>query len=183
MSIYNNKNINIDTLGIINTNKFSLNILFLEEFFSLEDFGGFNMIINSIKTKVGLGPNLNKKEEITSTTIRANFMVDNKEKEILIERNDLNKIFAFIRIYSNVNNFINIVMFRSDKYDKNDIINRINSIHFFRGAFKVKLKICIKSCVYFLANSSLISPKSDKLEIINKANFLAKNSFLLNKNT
>ena len=34
-----------------------------------------------------------------------------------------------------------MVMFRSDKYDKDDIMNKINSIHFFKGAFKVKLQI------------------------------------------
>ena len=41
-------------------------------------------------------------------------------------------------------------------------------------SFKPISNICKKSLVLFLTNSSFITYKSDKYDIINKANFLAK---------
>ena len=63
----------------------------LEEFFSLEDYAEFNMIQTSLITKIGLFDFLYKNREITSNTVRANFMVDKKEIEILMEKNNLKK--------------------------------------------------------------------------------------------
>ena len=142
--------------------EFTKKLMNLEDFYSLEDYAGFYTIETGIKSNVGLFDLLYKNREITPNTVRANFMVGKKEKEILMERNDLKKIFAFIRIYSNEKDFINLLIYRKDIYNTKDILNKINNISFFKGAFKIKLKIQefpIKN--YILVEISKIDKNSD----------------------
>ena len=122
-----------------------LNIIFsLEVFFSLEDYGNFNMIRSNIQSNVLVNDSFGlKKTKITKTCVRVSFPFEDKEKEIIMEKYDLKKIYKFIRIYSNERNFINILINREERNDiRNDIINKINeNRNVFRGAIRVNLKI------------------------------------------
>ena len=84
--------------------------------------------------------NLNK-NKITITTVRANFLLDGKMKEVLIEKSILIKAFAIFKIYSENNKFIKILVNRAEKYDINEILKKINENRIFRAAFKIYLNI------------------------------------------
>ena len=122
-------------------------ILSLEEYFSIEDYA----TLIAIQTCLGrtrrldlfTSPSikLNEDEKITNTTIKVNFLIDGKTKEILMEKNMLKKIYAFCKIYSEHDKSIKVLMLRAENYDPNSILKRINEIRFFKGAFKNYLNI------------------------------------------
>ena len=94
------------------------------------------MILLFLKSKI----NMNKDKKISPSTIRANFLVDNKEKEVLIEKKIISKVYKICKIYFD-NNVIKIIINRADKYDTNEILKKINENRIFRGAFKTTLNI------------------------------------------
>ena len=128
-------------------NEIEKKIFNLEEYYSIEDYATLCGIQTCFaKTKIvnvflASAVNLNENKEMTNTTIRANFLIDGKDKEILLEKNILNKIYAFSRIYSEIGKFVNILILRAEKYDTKDILKKINEIRFFKGAFKTQLNI------------------------------------------
>jgi hypothetical protein len=111
-----------------------------EEYYSIEDYGELLTYQTCLKTTQGLDLlfnskiNLNKDGTITNSTVRANFLVDGNPKEVLIEKKKLDKIYAICKIYSEEDKFIKILINRTDKYDTDEILKKINEIRFFRGA-------------------------------------------------
>ena len=118
-------------------NQFVNTILDLEEIFCLEDFGNFTMIINCIQsTKV----DLTKKEFNKASHIRVYFLMGENERELIIKIKDLKKVYSFIKIYYN-NNYINFLLIRSEEYNPNYILKRINDYKYIKGALGIHLKI------------------------------------------
>ena len=121
-----------------------------EEYYSIEDYGN---LLNLLKSQTYLQENkvldiffnskinMNKNNEVINTTIRANFCVDGKEKEILIEKSILNKAYAICKLYSENNKFIKILVNRAEKYDTNEILKKINENRIFRGVLKCNLNV------------------------------------------
>jgi len=121
-------------------------IMNLEEYYSIEDYGIFLTIQTCLQTMKALDfffsskINLNK-NKITIHTVKANFLVDRKMKEVLIEKSILIKGFAIFKIYSENNKFIKILVNRAEKYDINEILKKINENTIFKGAVKIYLNI------------------------------------------
>ena len=121
-------------------------IMNLEEYYSIEDYGNFLTIQTCLRTmkasdfffssKIDLNKN-----KITNTTVRAYFLIDGKEKELLIVKNILIKAFAIFKIYSENNKFIKILVNRAEKYDINEILKKINENIIFKSAFRIYLNI------------------------------------------
>jgi len=115
----------------------------LEEYYSLEDYGNYKMIQSSITTIYDFDNEKNDKKN--QLKIRINFMVykDEKvnEKEEIIKKNDLKKIYSIIKINSEDSKFIKIFLLREKKYNPNDILNRINNMRYFKGPIKIYLNI------------------------------------------
>ena len=82
----------------MSNNEYTDYVLNLEIYYSIEDFGNFSMIKNDLKT--------NLKKNKRKNEIRVNFPISNNVKEVIMEKNDLQKIYSFIRIYSTDNDFI-----------------------------------------------------------------------------
>jgi len=129
------------------TLKFAKAAMNFEEYYSIEDYGKLLMIQTCLKDT---GPvnfvlnsklNLNKNEQITNSTIRANFFVEGKERELLFEKSMLIKIYAICKIYSENNKFIKILIHRAEQYDANEILKKINELRIFKGALKLYLDI------------------------------------------
>ena len=121
-------------------------IMNLEEYYSIEDYGIFLTIQTCLQTMKATDfffsskINLNK-NKITITTVRANFLLDGKMKEVLIEKSILIKAFAIFKIYSENNKFIKILVNRAEKYDINEILKKINENIIFKSAFRIYLNI------------------------------------------
>ena len=121
-------------------------IMNLEEYYSIEDYGIFLTIQTCLQTMKALDfffsskINLNK-NKITIHTVKANFLVDRKMKEVLIEKSILIKGFAIFKIYSENNKFIKILVNRVEKYDINEILKKINENIIFKIAFRIYLNI------------------------------------------
>ena len=152
----------------------------LEEYFSIEDYGILLSIQNCILTNTAFDflfnskINLNKNNEVTNTIIIVHFLIDGKEKEVLAEKKILNKVYAFCKIYSENNKFIKILVNRAEKYDTNDILQKINENKIFRGAIKIYLNIDefpIKT--YYLEEKEFINTGND-IEDIEKEFILKK---------
>ena len=148
-------------------------IMNLEEYYAIEDFGSLLSIQTCLQSSksfdslLSFKNTLNKNKKFTNTIIRANFQVDGRAKEILMEKRWANKIYAFCKIYSENNKFINILINRKEKYDTNEILKKINEIKTFKGAIKICLNIDeypIKS--YYLEEKKLqnIDNNTDKIE-------------------
>ncbi len=108
-------------------------IINLEEYYCLEDYGNYQMLESTFTQH-------NKSNTNKSRLI---FEVDKKSKELIIEKKNIEKIYAHIRIYdSNKENYINIYINRQEsKYDENNILSRINKRQFFKGIIFIKYKI------------------------------------------
>ena len=180
-------------------------IMNLEEYYAIEDFGSLLSIQTCLQSSksfdslLSFKNTLNKNKKFTNTIIRANFQVDGRAKEILMEKRWANKIYAFCKIYSENNKFINILINRKEKYDTNEILKKINEIKTFKGAIKICLNIDeypIKS--YYLEEKKLqnIDNNTDKIEKdfilkkinqrqnnLNQNNLLSNNLKFLNCNT
>ena len=111
-------------------------ILNEEDYYSLEDFGSFTMIEKSIKTNDFIKfLNISIKGDI-----RVSFPFKSKVKEIIMFKQDLEKIYSFIKlIYTN--KYMILLVHTKSEYEPDDILKRINSIPFFKSAIKFKLKI------------------------------------------
>ena len=125
-------------------------IMNLEEYFSVEDYSHVNMMDSAIKTKVGIvnafPSKVSNSTAIGLSTIRVNFMIKDKIKEIPLEKPYLKRICDFIKIYSSNDHFIRIIAFReeNDYYNENGkkkLLDKMNSIKNFRGAILINLKI------------------------------------------
>ena len=157
-----------------------------EEYFSIEDYGELLAFKTTLQTNQRLDlffsskVNMNKDYILTNTTVRANFLVDGKAKEIFIEKKALEKIYEICKIYSEDNKFINIIIKRADKYDTDEILKRINGIKFFKGAFNsINIKeFPIKN--YYLEERQLpnIGNNSGDIQKV----FILKKKSLNNKN-
>ena len=127
--------------------KYAKKVMFSEEYYSIEDYGKLLMVQTCLQNTARIyfllnsQINLNKNSQITNTTIRATFYVDGKEKEVLMEKSMLTKIYAICKIYSENNKFIKILIHRTEQYDTSEILKKINGIRFFRGAFKINLNV------------------------------------------
>ena len=108
-------------------------IFSLEEFYSLEDYDNYLMFQTNRETKK------NFIENMEITCIRVTFQINNKFKEFILTKKDLKKIYAFIKIIYN-DKYINILIFRNNQYDSNDILNRINNAYFLKGLIIYELK-------------------------------------------
>ena len=111
-------------------------IMNLETYYSLEDFGNYNMIENSLKTNCYVS-------QRPKFEVRVDFPIGNEVKEKIMEKNDLKKIYAFLRIYSTENNYINILVYRNEHnyYNSKDILDRINQMQIFKGPIRMHLEI------------------------------------------
>ena len=176
-----------DETNIQNSKEIEEKIFNSEEYYSIEDYATLITIKTCFaKTKIveifsNSTVNLNENKEMINTTIRANFLVDGKEKEIILDKNILNKIYAFSRIYSENGKFVNILILRTEKYDTKDILKKINEIRFFKGAFKIQLNINefpIKT--YYL--EEIISQNKEKNTIDVEKEFILKKINLNNIN-
>ena len=111
------------------------NILELEEYYSLEDFGGYNMIQSQI--------HINSFSNTNKSYVRVTFPFNGKAKEVIKEKNELKNIYSFIKIYSNQTNYINILINNNNKEynNPNNIIKKINENYHLKSAIKINLKI------------------------------------------
>ena len=110
-------------------------ILNLEEYYSLEDFENNIMPL--------IDPNLTYHNNISQQThVRVTFQYGKKTKEAIISKNFLKIRFIFIRIYYK-ELYMNILVFRNGFNINNpkDLLNRINSLLYFRGAISICLTI------------------------------------------
>ena len=129
------------------TYKLTDQIMNLEQYYSIEDYGNILTVQTCLQTMKGIGfmfqskINLNKNNEVTNTTIRVSIQLDNKVKEIFLERAMLNRVYAICKIYSENNDYFKIIINRSDNYNTTEILNKINKNRIFRGAFKTIFKI------------------------------------------
>ena len=127
--------------------KMAEKILNTEEYYSAEDYGNFLSLQTYLQTNKGLEflftakINMNENNKITRTTIRANFLVDMKPKEVFIEKKKILKIYAICKIYSEDNKYIKILINRAEKYDVNEILKKLNDNRIFKGAIKINLNI------------------------------------------
>ena len=132
--------------------KFLKNILNLEEFFPLEEeYGDFTIIQTYFFTKTFKNNNFQNfnilNGDINSLSdkihVRVTFSIENKSKEIIVNKNDLKKFFTFIKIYScDKKNYINILILKKKNQDEsNNILNRINKNINLKRTFQVNLKI------------------------------------------
>ena len=106
----------------------------IDEFYCLEDFYNFNMV-HSCKTFIFLKENINPENYIAVT-----FFKDNREKQLIQKKIQINKIYFFIRIYFQ-NHYINLLINRKEKIDGDEILKKINNIELLRSPIKFCLKI------------------------------------------
>ena len=119
-------------------------IMSLEEFYFIEDLG--SLLMSHQKNKgleylLNFQNNLNKINKITNTTVRVNFIVNGREKEVLMEKKMLNKVYAIYKIYSENSQFFKILVNRTEKYDAKEILQKINSLIVFKGVLRCNFKI------------------------------------------
>ena len=154
-------------------------IFSLEEFYSLEDYDNYLMFQTNRETKT------NFIENIEITCIRVTFQFNNKSKEFIMTKKNLKKIYAFIKIIYN-DNYINILIFRNNQYDSNNILNRINNAYFLKGPIIRYLKAeSFPLTNFFLEEQKNINDDNeyDKIYILKKNNFnINNNNNMLNKN-
>jgi len=141
-------------------------IMNLEEYYSIEDDGN---LLTYIKTN-----NIISLKEITLNTLRVNFEVDKKPKEVLIEKEILNKIYAIYKIYSENNKFINIITQRTEKFDTNDILKKINELRIFRSVLRYKLNIDEYPVKTYYLEEKLKNKDNNNIEDIGKEFMLKK---------
>ena len=88
----------------------------LEEYYSIEDYGNFIMIQTCLQNGKDFDSFFSSNKNITNSTIRVYFLVDGKAKEVLIEKNIIDKIYSICKIYSENNKFIKILVNRGENY-------------------------------------------------------------------
>ena len=181
--------LNVNKLNDEKTYKLTDKIMNLEEYFSIEDYGNLMTVQTSLqpnKTIKAINLALNSQifmtpsKQLTPTTLRVNFEIDKKPKEVFIEKEVLKKVYALCKIYLENNNFIKIITNRVEKYDTNDILKRINELNIFKGAIKKDLKIDeypIKN--YHLEEKPELN-KYNNSEDIEKEFILKKNNNIVN---
>ena len=133
----------------------------LEEYCSLEDYGNYLSAKSSI---ISMKYYFDKKmyDEINKDDIRAIFMVDKNPKETLMKKKELKKIFSFIKIYSGNSTSIKMLIFRKEKYNSKEILEKINEMSFLKGYFKNILKITeFPLHTYILENNKILYENQD----------------------
>jgi len=140
-------------------------IMNLEEYYSIEDYRNLNTYV---KTN-----NIASLKEITFTTLRVNFEVDKKPKEVLIEKEILNKFYVICKIYLENNKFI-IITKRIEKFDINDILKKINELRIFRGVLRYKLNIDEYPIKTYYLEEKLTNKENNNIEDIEKEFMLKK---------
>ena len=125
------------------TQEMAEEILGIEEYYCAEDFGNFLSLQTMVQTNFASNTLIfiNKNKKITPTTIRASFLVDKKPKEVFVEKKIVIKFYKICKIYSEDNKFIKILINRTEKYDANEILKKMNENRIFKGAINANLKI------------------------------------------
>jgi len=112
-------------------------IFSLDEVYSLESYE--QML--SASTCFSKEDYLNKDKINNETNVRAIFVVnENTEKELILKRSDAKKIYAILKIIYK-ENYMNLLINKSPKYEPNEVLNKINSINNIHGYIRMKLKI------------------------------------------
>ena len=108
----------------------------LEEYFSLEDYSFYK------------SQNFNESSEIVkNSSVRVSFPDGKKNIELIVNKNNLKKVFAFFKIYflenNNKKSYINLLVKKNEagNYNGNNLLNKINHMKCLKGAFCTYLKI------------------------------------------
>ena len=118
-----------------NRNKEIMNFIDkLPEFYCLEDYANFQMV-QSLKYKYYEN---NKKDP--EKYILVTFILEGKEKQIIKEISTLKQIFLFIKILYNEKD-INLLIYRNQYLDGEEIFNQINKTQFLKNPIKAIFKI------------------------------------------
>ena len=112
-------------------------IFSLDEVYSLESYE----LMLSVSTCFSKEDYLNKDKINNETNVRAIFVVnENTEKELILKRSDVKKIYAILKIIYK-ENYMYLLINKSPKYEPNEVLNKINSINNIHGYIRMKLKI------------------------------------------
>ena len=118
--------------------------LYLEEYYSVEDYENFLMFQTCLQTVEGMDLLYNlklKNNKVTKTTVKVYFLINGEPKVILSEKKILNKIYAFCKIYTDNSHFIKTIINRAEKYDTNEILKKINNLIYYKDTFKAYFNI------------------------------------------
>ena len=117
--------------------RFSIEYLNLEEYFSLEDYTTYKNYNFNTSSKI-----------INEFSVRVSFPKKAKKNiEVIENKNNLKKVFAFFKIYSldnnNKKNYINLLVNKNEagNYNGNCLLNKINHMEYLKGAINTCLKI------------------------------------------
>ena len=144
-------------------NDIIFNILNLEEYYLLKDFGNLELIIN-LKRYNDFN-DLNEK-------IRLSYLNGSKSKEIMVNKNALKQLFLLIRIYFN-NFYINMIIDKKLQYNENDLLNYINTNRDIMPVIKINFKpkeFPFTNYILKEKNKSNQDTDIDKVYIIEKVN-------------
>lgn len=150
-------------------NDMIFNILNLEEYYLLKDFGNLELIIN-LKRYNDFN-DLNEK-------IRLCYLNGSKSKEIMVNKNTLKQVFLLIRIYFN-NFYINMIIDKKIQYNENELLNYINTNRDIIPVIKINFKpkeFPFTNYILKEKNKSNQDTDIDKVYIIEKANNMSNMS-------
>ena len=159
------------------TNQFVNDLFCLEVIYSLEDFGNFTMIKSCIQNennKINFTNELNK-----SSFVRMHFWTEGKEKEIILKIKKLKKVYMFVKIFYD-KYYLNLLLYRNDEVNPNDLLKRINNNKYMKGAIYMNLKIKEFPLInYFLQEIQVNDNFADKIfRLVN-----CSGSLQINQNT
>ena len=145
----------------------------LEEYYSIEDYGSLLLVQTCLQTSKSsfFLFNSNKNNNLSDESIKVYFQVDDRSKEVLIEKTLIKKIYTIYKIYSENNKFIKILVNRAEKYDTNEILKKINELTMFKGPFKIHLNIDeFPIQTYYLEEKGFQNNDMEKEFILKKIN-------------
>ena len=166
----------------MNNNQLFTNCLDLEEVYSLEDYeSAMNYNSQSYYINYNINYNINK-----SLFIRIIFEIGNKQKEFIVEKKNINKVYIFIKICDNENenkNYIYFLINKNDVYDPSKILNKINNNCQLKGAIKLNLKMDFPIINYSLKEVPISNDNfEDKKYILIKNRLMDDNNSAFNNN-
>ena len=106
----------------------------LDEIYLVEDFGAYQMVNTCFQT----GKNQQKINKIDYIRVIVDF--NNKDKEITLKKENIKKIYSFLRIkYNNKN--MDILINNDKNYQPQMVMDKINSRRTMKGFIKIQLNI------------------------------------------
>ena len=156
----------------------------LEEYYSIEDYGSLLLVQTCLQTSKSsfFLFNSNKNNNLSDESIKVYFQVDDRSKEVLIEKTLIKKIYTIYKIYSENNKFIKILVNRAEKYDTNEILKKINELTMFKGPFKIHLNIDeFPIQTYYLEEKGFQNNDMEKEFILKKINNINQNININNR--